>query len=184
MSKKHDKHDDDLTLTPEHTAPKEMKPDLSVLEQKLAEAEKKSQENWELALRTRAELDNAQKRAQRNVEDAHKFALEQFARDLLPIIDSLEHGLQTAGTADELAASLKQGMEMTLKMFVDLLRKFNIQAIDPLHQPFDPALHEAMVMQPSADFAPNTVITVIQKGYTLHGRLVRPARVLVSKAPD
>lgn len=184
MSKKHDKHEDDLSLSPEFVAPQEMKPDVSVLEQKLAEAEKKSQENWELALRTRAELDNAMKRAQRNVEDAHKYALEQFARELLPIIDSLEHGLQTAGTADELAASLRQGMEMTLKMFTDLLRKFHIQVVDPLHQPFDPALHEAMVMQPSSDFEPNTVITVIQKGYTLHGRLVRPARVLVARAPD
>src|SRR5208282_5754135 len=158
MSKKHDKHEDDLTLKPEYPEAKPMKPDISVLEQKLAEAEKKSQENWDLALRTRAELDNAQKRAQRNVEDAHKYALEQFTRDLLPIIDSLEHGLQTTSTADEQATVLKQGMELTLKMFMDLLRKFHIQVIDPLHQPFDPAIHEAMIMQPSADFAPNTVI--------------------------
>lgn len=181
MSKK---HHDDLEITPEHTPPKEMKPDIAVLEQKLAEAEKKAQENWDLALRTRAELDNAQKRAQRLVEDAHKYALEQFTKDLLPIIDSLEHGLQTAGTADELAAALKQGMELTLKMFTDLMRKFSIESIDPLHKPFDPGCHEAMVMQPTADFPPNTVITVIQKGYTLHGRLVRPARVLVARAPD
>lgn len=185
MTKKHDKHHDEgLNINPEQPPLKEMKPEASALEQKLAEAEKKAQENWELALRTRAELDNALKRAQRQVEDAHKFALEQFTRDLLPIIDSLEHGLQTSGSADELASALKQGMEITLKMFLDLLRKFHVEVVDPLHKPFDPTHHEAMIMQPTADFPPNTVITVVQKGYMLHGRLVRPARVLVAKSPD
>ena len=149
----------------------------SELEAALAKAE----ENWERYLRAAAELDNVRKRASRDVEKARKFALESFGRDLLDVRDSLEMGLAAAETAD--ADSLREGSAATLKLLETVMERFGVEQLDPAGEPFDPELHEAMTMQPSADAEPNSVLTVIQKGYTLNGRLLRPARVIVAAAP-
>jgi len=134
----------------------------------------------ERALRAQAESDNVRRRAERDVQNAHKYALEGFVESLLPILDSLEQGLQQPAETEE-SQALKEGMELTLKMFVDSLSKKNIEQIDPVGQPFNPELHEAMSMQENPDFEANSVIAVFQKGYTLNGRVVRPARVVVNK---
>lgn len=141
----------------------------------------KAEENWERYLRAAAELDNVRKRASRDVEKARKFALESFGRDLLDVRDSLEMGLAAADTAD--ADSLREGSAATLKLLETVMERFGVEQLDPVGEPFDPELHEAMTMQPSADAEPNSVLTVIQKGYTLNGRLLRPARVIVAAAP-
>ncbi len=177
--------DDDIKVNTEAPELKEIKADpaqeVARLTDALAQAEAKAQENWDLAVRARAELDNVQKRAKRDIEHAHKYALEQFAKELLPVIDSLEHGLAAATESEHEAESLQQGMELTLKMLLDMCKKFSIEQLSPENEAFNPSLHEAMTAQPAEDVEPNTVLTVIQKGYTLHGRLLRPARVIVSK---
>ena len=154
------------------------------LQAKLAAAEAKAQENWDHLLRTRAEMDNLRRRTERELENAHKYALERFSQELLPVKDSLEMGL-AAGQADgaELA-NLLEGTELTLKMLNTVMEKFAIKEINPLDEPFNPELHQAMTMLEAPDKAPNTVINVMQKGYTLNDRLIRPAMVVVSKAAD
>lgn len=152
--------------------------------QKLNDAEQKAQENWDKMLRMQAEMENMKRRIQKDLESAHKFALERFAKDLLNVIDSLELGIQaSAGTAPEIV-KLREGSELTLKQFIDTLARFNIVAIDALGLPFNPELHQAVTTQPSADVAPNTVLNVFQKGYLLNERLLRPAMVVVSKAAE
>jgi molecular chaperone GrpE len=141
----------------------------------------KADENWDRYLRAMAEADNIRKRATRDVEHAHKFALENFSKDLLAVKDSLEMGLAAADTAD--AESLLAGSEATLKLLAGSLERFGISEIDPEGEPFDPERHEAMTMQPSAEVEPGSVLTVIQKGYVLNGRLLRPARVIVASEP-
>jgi len=150
-------------------------------EQAVADAEARAAENWDKYLRAVAELDNYRKRAQRDLENAHKFALERFARELLAVCDSLELGI--AAGADAGTGVLLDGMQATLKLFNQTLEQFGIVVVDPLGEPFDPEFHEAMTMQPSADMEPGSVLTVFQKGYTLNGRLLRPARVVVAQAP-
>ena len=140
--------------------------------------EARAAENWERYLRAAAETENVRKRAQRDVENARKYALENFSRDLLDVRDSLEMGLDAAGAAD--AGALREGSEATLKLLGKVMERFGVEQVDPLGEPFDPELHEAMTMQPSADAEPNSVLTVVQKGYTLNGRLLRPARVVVA----
>ena len=148
----------------------------------LAEAQAKADENWNLYLRAAAELDNVRKRAARDVENAHKFALENFGRELLVVVDGLEMGLAAADHAD--AQSLREGSEATCKLLKGTLERFGIAEIDPEGEPFDPELHEAMSMMPSPNVEPGSVAQVIQKGYALNGRLLRPARVIVaSEAP-
>lgn len=142
----------------------------------IAELKAKADENWDRYLRSAAELENVRKRAARDVENAHKFALERFSRDLLAVRDSLEMGL-AADSAD--ADSLREGSSATLKMLTATLERFGIEEIDPLGEPFDPEFHEAMTMQPAPDAEPGSVLTVVQKGYALNGRLLRPARVVV-----
>jgi molecular chaperone GrpE len=141
------------------------------------EAQEKLAQAREQVVRAHAEIENMRRRAEQDVAKAHKFALEKFAKDLLPIIDSLEQALanKTENTP------VVEGVEMTLQMFKSTLARFNVEQIDPLNEKFDPKLHEAMSMQPNPDVDPNTVIMVIQKGYTLNGRLIRPARVIVSQ---
>lgn len=141
----------------------------------------RADENWEKYLRAAAELDNVRKRAARDVENARKFALERFARELLAVCDSLELGIAAGEEAD--ASGLREGMEATLKLLLDTLEQFGIQEVDPQGEPFDPEFHEAMTMQPSAEAEPGSVLTVFQKGYTLNGRLLRPARVVVAAEP-
>ena len=138
----------------------------------------KAEENWDKYVRAVAELDNVRKRAARDVEKAHKFAIERFAADLLAVCDTLEMALAAEGEIS--VESLREGNEATLKLLMSVLTRFNVEQLDPHGEPFDPELHEAMTMQPSADAEPGTVLTVFQKGYSLNGRLLRPARVVVA----
>ena len=133
-------------------------------------------------LRAVAEADNARKRAQRDVEAASRFGAERLAADLLDVADSLELGI-AAGTGAE-AARLVEGMEATRRLLVKAFERAGMSVVDPQGQPFNPELHEAMTTQPSAEAAPGSVLAVVQKGYTLNGRLLRPARVVVARAPD
>ncbi len=133
------------------------------------------------ALRATADAQNVRRRAEMDVEKAHKFALEKFTKELLPVVDSLEKALETS-KGDDQSVVLREGVEMTLSVLVSGLKKFNVDQVDPVGEPFDPALHEAMSMIDAPDAEPNSVIVVIQKGYTLNGRLVRPAMVMIAKA--
>ncbi len=138
------------------------------------------QENVDKALRATAELDNVRKRATRDIESAHKYALERFVNELLPVIDSLELGINASQSAEDIG-SLREGMDLTLKKLFDCLDKFGVKAIDPGGEKFDPDWHEAVSMQELAGSASGQVVTVMQKGYELNGRLVRPAMVVVAK---
>jgi len=148
----------------------------------LAELQEQLEQAKDQALRAHADAQNARRRAEKDVENAHKFALEKFSKELLPVVDSLERALETFAQHD-VADAVKEGVEMTLNMFISTLNKFNVEQIDPVGTPFDPQFHEAMSMVPNPDAEPNTVIAVMQKGYLLNGRLVRPAMVMVAKAP-
>nr|WP_241043548.1 nucleotide exchange factor GrpE [Pseudomonas graminis] len=150
---------------------------VQVLEEQLKAAQDQS-------LRVAADLQNVRRRAEQDVEKAHKFALEKFASDLLPIVDSLERGLDLSNPDDESIRPMREGIELTLKMFYDTLKRYHLEAIDPHGQPFNAEHHQAMAMQESADVEPNSVLKVFQKGYQLNGRLLRPAMVVVSKAPS
>jgi molecular chaperone GrpE len=147
----------------------------------LAAAEAKAHENWNSYLRSVAELENYRKRMDRELDNARKYAIERFAQELVSVADSLEAGIQ-AGTASS-GSALLEGSTATLKQLLRAFDKAGIKVIDPQGQPFDPAWHEAMVAQESRDQPANTVLSVIQKGYSLNGRLLRPARVVVSNAP-
>jgi molecular chaperone GrpE len=160
-----------------------LEPTREQLQAKLAEAEQKAQENWDKAVRTIAEMDNLRKRTQRDLESAHKFALENFAKALLPVLDSLVLGLQAATGDSPEVQKFREGSELTLKQFEAVFNKFNIETIDPLGQPFNADQHQAMMVQEIEGAAPNTVVNVFQKGYMLNGRLLRPAMVVVAKAP-
>jgi len=142
----------------------------------------KADENWDKYLRTAAELENVRKRAARDIEKAHKFAVERFATDILSVADSLEMALAAEGEVS--VESMREGNESTLKLLCSVLARFSVEELDPHGEPFDPELHEAMTMQPSADVEPGTVVTVFQKGYSLNGRLLRPARVVVASEPN
>lgn len=157
-------------------------PDAKQLQLLLEDARTKADENWDQVLRVRAELENLRKRHERDLEAARKYALDTFVSELLQVRDSLELGLQAAedGTVD--AEKLREGTALTLKLLGDVMGKFGVERIDPQGQPFNPDLHQAMTLQPRDDVPPNTVVSVIQKGYTLNGRLVRPALVMVSQA--
>ncbi|AMA44645.1 nucleotide exchange factor GrpE [Pseudomonas monteilii] len=160
----------------DETGADELSARVQVLEEQLAAAQDQS-------LRAVADLQNVRRRAEQDVEKAHKFALEKFAGDLLPVIDSLERGLELSSADDETIKPMREGIELTLKMFSDTLARYNLQPIDPHGEPFNAEHHQAMAMQESADVEPNSVLKVFQKGYLLNGRLLRPAMVVVSKAP-
>lgn len=147
-------------------------------EEALAALQAKADENWDRYLRAVAELDNVRKRATRDVENAHKFALERFSKELLAVRDTLEMGLASVEGAS--IESLIEGKEATLKLLTTVLQQFGIEEVDPAGEPFDPELHEAISMQPSDTAEPGSVLTVVQKGYTLNGRLLRPAMVIVA----
>lgn len=134
------------------------------------------------ALRAQADAQNVKRRAEQDVEKARKFALERFTGELLPVVDNLERALESATGDDEAIKPIAEGVELTLKSLHDVLGKQNIEVVDPQGEPFDPNLHQAMSMIENNEVEPNTVIAVMQKGYTLNGRLVRPAMVMVSKA--
>ena len=157
---------------------------IAELEKALAASEAKFNEQQDSVLRARAEMENARRRAEAEVEKARKFALERFAGELLDVIDNLERAVMVADTENEAIKPMLEGVEMTLKSFVSTIEKFGMTPIDPQGEAFNPELHQAMSMQESADFAPNTVMAVMQKGYELNGRLLHPAMVMVSRAPD
>jgi molecular chaperone GrpE len=147
----------------------------------VAELKALADENWDKYLRAVAELENVRKRASRDVEKAHKYALERFCTELLAVKDSLEMGVAAADKAD--AQSLLEGKEATLKLLTAIMERFGVVELNPEGEPFDPREHEAMTMQPSADVEPGSVLAVFQKGYALNGRLLRPARVVVASEP-
>lgn len=152
------------------------------LEAELAAATTRADENWNSYLRAVAETDNVRKRAQRDVESASRYAIERFAAELLDVRDSLELGVAAAPGGDP--ARLVEGMEATLRLLNRAFEKSGVTVVDPLGEPFNPELHEAMATQPVADQPDGTVLAVVQKGYLLNGRLLRPARVLVARPPD
>jgi molecular chaperone GrpE len=155
------------------------------LNEQLEQSKQKAEENWSEYLRARAELENTKRRMQRDIEKAHKFSVEKFAQELLPVKDSLEMGLaavkEQQDNSNASVEKLIEGKELTLKMLADAFTKFGVEEVDPIDKPFDPEYHQAMSMQESDEKPPNTVMMVMQKGYTLHGRLIRPAMVVVSK---
>ncbi len=175
--------DEQNSQTPEHEAAaqgdvhhEDLAARVATLEEQLAAAQDQS-------LRSVADLQNVRRRAEQDVEKAHKFALEKFAGDLLPVLDSLERGLELSNAADEALRPMREGMELTLKMLQDTLKRYQVEAVDPHGAPFNPEHHQAMAMEESATAEPGSVLKVFQKGYLLNGRLLRPAMVVVSKAP-
>lgn len=138
----------------------------------------------EQALRAAAEMQNMRRRAEQDVEKAHKFALEKFVGDLVPVADNLERAIEAANAEGAELKSVVEGVELTLKSLLDALKRHKVEQLDPKGEPFDPQLHQAMTMVPQPEAEPNSVLDVFQKGYTLNGRLVRPAMVVVAKAPE
>jgi molecular chaperone GrpE len=158
--------------TLEHSSYKELSEQLTL-------AEQKAHDNWEKSVRALAELDNVRRRAEREIANAHRYGNEKLISALLPIADSLEQALQMA-TKEENTA-MCEGLELTMRLFVDVFQKFDVQQLDPMGAPFDPQEHEAMSIQEAPGTPPNTVMAVFQKGYKLNDRVIRPARVIVSK---
>ena len=156
-------------------------PPLNGLEQELAEAQLKIKDYWDQIVRLNAEMDNHRKRAERDVENAHKYAIKNFSEALIPVCDSMEMGIEASRSETASLESIKEGMEMTMTMFTQMLEKNGITAIDPIGEKFDPERHQAMSMQESPDHEPNTIMAVMQKGYLIKDRLIRPAMVMVSK---
>jgi len=154
------------------------------LEQEVREAKSKAEENWDLLLRSKAEIENIRRRAALDIEKAHKFSIENFAKELMHVVDSLDKGLEvviTDNTDNNQIEAMQQGMQLTHKLLIDTLAKFGMQEINPLGNVFDPAKHEALLMQETNDVGPNNVLTVVQKGFLIHDRVLRPARVIVAK---
>jgi molecular chaperone GrpE len=152
-------------------------------EERSQRAEAEAAEFRDQFLRTAAELENVRRRAARDVESAHRFGIERFARELLAVVDSLEMGRQAARGAGEDGA-VAEGMDATLRLLLSVLEKFGVTPIEAIGAPFDPEAHEAIMTRPSVEAAPDTVIEVIQPGYRIHDRLLRPARVIVARAPE
>jgi molecular chaperone GrpE len=149
-------------------------------ENQVEELQQKLSTLGEQLLREQAEMQNVRRRAQRDIESAHKYALEKFAGELLSVVDNLERAIDAIDADDESQKAVAEGLELTLKTFIEVLAKYNVEAVEPEGQPFDAELHQAVSTVPNKDVEPNTVINVFQKGYTLNGRLMRPAMVVVS----
>ena len=140
-------------------------------------------EQRDMVLRAQAEVQNMRRRCEADVEKAHKFALEKFSAELLSVVDNLERALNAVSDRDsEQVQALAEGVELTMKSFLEILSKFNVQQVNPVGEPFDPQFHQAITMLVNPNVEPNTVLDVMQKGYTLHGRVIRPAMVVVSKS--
>lgn len=154
------------------------------LEEQLAAAQAKADEHWDLYVRAKAEEENARRRADQEVSKARKFALERFSNELLNVVDNLEMGLAASEQGTVSIESLKEGSDLTLKQLIQVLERFGVKSVAPEGEKFNPQLHEALSIQPSAEHEPNTVLNVVQKGYTLNERLLRPARVIVSSKPS
>ena len=147
----------------------------------LEDARSKADQNWDALLRTRAEMENLRRRTDREVESAHRFALERFVGELLPVKDSLELGLSAASEPSAELAKVREGLELTLKMLANVFEKFGVQEVDPGGARFDPERHQAMSVQEGTGAEAGTVTLVVQKGYLLNDRLVRPAMVMVAR---
>ncbi len=150
------------------------------LMEELAATQAKADSHWQQYLAAHAEMENIRKRADRDRQDAHRFALERLAKALLPVIDSLEMGLHTTNSD---GANLREGVELTLRQLIDVIEKFDITVVSPVGEKFDPERHQAITAQPNAEVPANHVVQVLQKGYLLHDRLLRPALVIVATAP-
>ncbi len=157
---------------------------INELELALSAAQSAVADQKDSVIRAKAEVDNIRRRSAQDVDKARKFALEKFAGELLPVVDNLERAIAAADQDDESQKAMLEGIELTLSIFLSTLEKFDVKAVDPQDQPFNPELHQAMSMQEVDGVEPNTVIAVMQKGYELNGRLIRPAMVMVSKAPS
>ncbi len=157
--------------------------EVATLQAEIAALKEQAANANEQALRAAAEAQNARRRAEQDVEKAHKFALEKFVNDMLPVADNLERSIEASKAEQSNIETVIEGVELTFKSLVDALKRHNVEAVNPAGEPFDPQYHQAMSMVPDANVEPNTVINVFQNGYTLNGRLVRPAMVVVSKAP-
>jgi len=147
------------------------------LQEELETVRASADKNWDTVLRMKADADNQRKRTEKQVQDAHKFAVQKFVGELLPVADSLEMGMAAEGDIEQ----IREGMNLTMNVLNKALEKFSVEAVDPLGEKFDPELHQAMAMQPSEEYEEGHVSAVMQKGYTLSGRLVRPAMVMVVK---
>jgi len=156
--------------------------DADAMSSELAALQKKADEHYDQLVRAHAEIENLKRRHTQELEKAHKYALDKFVGELLTIWDSLELGLQAAQNDEADVASLREGTGLTVKMFGDVMEKFNVERINPEGESFNPEFHQAMSMVPNAEMAPNTVMAVMQKGVSLNGRLIRPAMVVVSQA--
>lgn len=155
---------------------------IAELEAALLTSEAKVKEQQDSVLRARADIDNMRRRTEQEIDKARKFALNKFAEELLPVIDNMERAIEMADKSDEAIKPMLEGVELTLKTMTDTVEKFGLKQIDPMGEAFNPEFHQAMSIQESAEHEPNTVILVMQKGYELNGRVVRPAMVMVSKA--
>ncbi len=153
---------------------------LEGLRQKLAEAERKVEENWDKFLRAQAEMENLRRRMERELQNVQKYAIEKFAKDLLSVVDSLELGLKAAIETDDLN-KIREGIELTLKQLLTVFDRFNIRSIDPVGEKFNPEFHQAMATEEVKGVEPDRVVKVFQKGYALNDRLIRPALVVVAK---
>ncbi|MFL0810306.1 MAG: nucleotide exchange factor GrpE [Agarilytica sp.] len=173
--------DDQVTLDsvkePSEDSQQDLSAEIEKLQDEIAQAK-------EQVLRAAAETQNIRRRAEQDVEKAHKFALEKFVNDMLPVADNLERALDATKADGADLNTVVEGVSLTLKTLVDGLARHKVETVEPEGEPFNPELHQAMQMVPNPDVEPNTVINVFQKGYTLNGRLVRPAMVVVSKAAE
>lgn len=169
---------DDVGLENENTAEME---GAKGLEAALADAQAKAQENWDRYVRANAEMENIRRRAAKDLESAHKFALEKFVNELLPVMDGMELGMAAAKEQNADVSKFLEGSELTMKMFQSAMEKFNVEQVNPVGEKFNPDLHQAISIQENGTVEANTVMSVVQKGYTLQGRLMRPALVIVSK---
>jgi len=194
MAEQKPEHNDDPTETQSTTPAEEEQVEVTeaatapedaelTLEEEVERLEADLAEAKDAALRAQADAANVQRRAEQEIDKARKFALDRFVGELLPVVDNMERALSAAADSDA-DATIMEGLELTLKSFMDALKKAGVEAVDPQGEPFDPQLAQAMSMVPNPDVEPNTVIAVMQKGYTLNGRLVRPAMVMVSKADE
>lgn len=170
----------------EQHAEQEQSPEaeIAILYAELEAAKQTIADQKDSVIRAAADVDNIRRRAAQDVEKAHKFALEKFANELLPVIDNLERAIEFSDKENETLKPVLEGIDMTVKSFNDAVAKFGVEIVNPQGEQFNPEFHQAMSIQPSDDVTPNTVLAVMQKGYTLNGRLLRPAMVMVSKAND
>ncbi len=157
---------------------------IAELEKALKKSEAKVDDQKDSVIRAKADVENMRRRSAQDVEKAHKFALEKFASELLPVLDNLERAIQFSDKENEAVKTVVEGVELTYQSFISTVEKFGMEVVDPQNEAFNPERHQAMSMQENAELKPNTVTAVMQKGYVLNGRLLRPAMVMVSKAPS